>query len=108
MLGCPPYILSTFYTFRNIIQTIQRPDTATIDQNPSFTNGGSSQSQGSEAADFPEPNLEIFSFCSFGTQKPIYSGRMVLIVSQIVQNSFPTDSEIFSSIRQFLLQKYRF
>ena len=70
MLGCPPYILSTFYTFRNIIQTIQRPDTATIDQNPSFTNGGSSQSQGSEAADFPEPNLKIFSFLQFWDSKP--------------------------------------
>ena len=43
MLGCPPHILSGFYTFRNIIQTIQRPNTAAIDQNPSFTNGGSSQ-----------------------------------------------------------------
>ena len=60
---------------------------------------------------FWSPNISKMSknnknhlyFFSFATQKPIYSGRMMLIVSQIAQNSFPTDFEIFSSIRQLLL-----
>ena len=101
MLGCPPHILSGFYTFRNIIQTIQRPNTAAIDQNPSFTNGGSSQR-------LRILRVKIWKFqifCGFGTQKPIYSDRMMLRVSQIAQNSFPTEFEIFGSNRQLLLQK---
>ena len=44
-------------------------------------------------------------FSSFEPRKPIYSGRMTLIVSQIDRNSFPTDSENIGSIKQLLLYK---
>ena len=58
--------------------------------------------RGSCGRTFFVQNSNFDSKSSFEARKPIYSGRMTLIVSQIDWNSFPTDSENIGSIRQLL------